>query len=69
MAIRVVIAGATGWVGKALVPAVLAEDDMTLAGAVSRMVMKIGSTARATAAIMMPGISGQPVRPISSWAR
>lgn len=36
MAIRVVIAGATGWVGKALVPAVLTEDDMTLAGAVSR---------------------------------
>jgi 4-hydroxy-tetrahydrodipicolinate reductase len=36
MTIKVVIAGATGWVGKALVPAVLAEPDMELAGAVSR---------------------------------
>lgn len=36
MSIRVVMAGATGWVGKALVPAILAQDDMQLAGAVSR---------------------------------
>ncbi len=36
MIIRVVMAGATGWVGKALVPAILAQEDMTLAGAVSR---------------------------------
>ncbi|MGE4221523.1 MAG: 4-hydroxy-tetrahydrodipicolinate reductase [Alphaproteobacteria bacterium] len=36
MPIRVVIAGATGWVGKALVPAVRAQEDMVLAGAVSR---------------------------------
>lgn len=36
MAIRVVMAGATGWVGKALVPAIVAQDDMQLAGAVSR---------------------------------
>jgi 4-hydroxy-tetrahydrodipicolinate reductase len=36
MPIRVVIAGATGWVGKALVPAIRAQDDMRLAGAVSR---------------------------------
>ena len=36
MAIRVVMAGATGWVGKALVPAIAAQVDMTLAGAVSR---------------------------------
>lgn len=36
MAIRVVMSGATGWVGKALVPAILAQPDMTLAGAVAR---------------------------------
>ena len=36
MAIRVVMAGATGWVGKALVPAIALQDDMQLAGAVSR---------------------------------
>ncbi len=36
MTIRVVMAGATGWVGKALVPAILAQDDMALASAVSR---------------------------------
>lgn len=33
---RIVIAGATGWVGKALVQAVAAAQDLTLAGAVSR---------------------------------
>jgi 4-hydroxy-tetrahydrodipicolinate reductase len=36
MTIRVVMAGATGWVGKALVPAIAAQGDMKLAGAVSR---------------------------------
>jgi 4-hydroxy-tetrahydrodipicolinate reductase len=36
MKIRVVMAGATGWVGKALVPAIVAQDDLALAGAVSR---------------------------------
>lgn len=36
MTIRVVMAGATGWVGKAMVPAIVAQGDMTLAGAVSR---------------------------------
>ena len=36
MTIRVVMAGATGWVGKALVPAILAQKDMLLAGAVAR---------------------------------
>ncbi|KQZ96524.1 4-hydroxy-tetrahydrodipicolinate reductase [Mesorhizobium sp. Root157] len=36
MTIRVVMAGATGWVGKALVPAIIAQTDLTLAGAVSR---------------------------------
>jgi 4-hydroxy-tetrahydrodipicolinate reductase len=30
------MSGATGWVGKALVPAILAQGDMQLAGAVSR---------------------------------
>jgi 4-hydroxy-tetrahydrodipicolinate reductase len=33
---RIVIAGATGWVGRALVQAVNAAEDLTLAGAVSR---------------------------------
>jgi 4-hydroxy-tetrahydrodipicolinate reductase len=36
MTIRIVMAGATGWVGKALVPAIVAQGDMRLAGAVSR---------------------------------
>lgn len=36
MAIRVVMAGATGWVGKALIPAIIAQKDFALAGAVSR---------------------------------
>lgn len=36
MTIRVVMAGATGWVGKALVPAIAAQQDMALAAAVSR---------------------------------
>ena len=36
MAIRVVMAGATGWVGKALIPAIMAADDLELAGAVAR---------------------------------
>ncbi|MER8393319.1 4-hydroxy-tetrahydrodipicolinate reductase [Mesorhizobium sp. M0045] len=36
MTIRAVMAGATGWVGKALVPAIAAQGDMALAGAVSR---------------------------------
>jgi 4-hydroxy-tetrahydrodipicolinate reductase len=34
--IRVVVAGSSGWVGKALVPAIVAEKDLVLAGAVSR---------------------------------
>ncbi|MDQ0395270.1 4-hydroxy-tetrahydrodipicolinate reductase [Labrys monachus] len=34
--IRVVVAGSTGWVGKALVPAIAAADGLVLAGAVSR---------------------------------
>ncbi|MCG8270489.1 4-hydroxy-tetrahydrodipicolinate reductase [Aquamicrobium sp. NLF2-7] len=36
MTIRVVMAGATGWVGKALVPAIITADDLALAGAVAR---------------------------------
>ena len=36
MALRITLAGATGWVGKALVAAIAAADDLTLAGAVSR---------------------------------
>ena len=36
MPIRVVMSGATGWVGKALIPAIVAEKEMALAGAVAR---------------------------------
>ena len=36
MAIRVVMAGATGWVGRAMIPAIAAQRDMALAGAVAR---------------------------------
>jgi 4-hydroxy-tetrahydrodipicolinate reductase len=34
--IRVVVAGSSGWVGKALIPAISAEKDLVIAGAVSR---------------------------------
>jgi 4-hydroxy-tetrahydrodipicolinate reductase len=34
--IKVVVVGATGWIGEALVPAIAAAKDMTLAGAVAR---------------------------------
>lgn len=34
--IRILVAGATGWVGKALIAAIDAADDLVLAGAVSR---------------------------------
>jgi len=36
MAIRVTVAGATGWTGKAVVAAILKSSDLTLAAAVSR---------------------------------
>ncbi len=36
MALRITLAGSTGWVGKALVAAIAAADDLVLAGAVSR---------------------------------
>lgn len=36
MTINVVMAGATGWVGRAMVPAIAAQGDMVLAGAVAR---------------------------------
>jgi 4-hydroxy-tetrahydrodipicolinate reductase len=36
MAIRVVMAGATGWVGRAMIPAIATQGDMKLAGAVAR---------------------------------
>jgi 4-hydroxy-tetrahydrodipicolinate reductase len=36
MTIRVVMAGATGWVGKAMIPAIGAQTDMALVGAASR---------------------------------
>ena len=34
--IRVVLAGATGWVGRALLPAIVASDDLKLVAALSR---------------------------------
>ncbi len=36
MTVRIIVAGATGWVGKALVGAIAAADDLVLAGAVAR---------------------------------
>ena len=36
MVIKVVMAGATGWVGRAMIPAILAQGDMALTGAVAR---------------------------------
>lgn len=36
MALRITLAGSTGWVGKALVATIAAADDLALAGAVSR---------------------------------
>lgn len=36
MTVRICIAGATGWVGRSLVDAVLAADDLALSGAVAR---------------------------------
>ena len=36
MATRVVMAGATGWVGRAMIPALLSAGDLELAGAVAR---------------------------------
>lgn len=36
MTVRIVVAGATGWVGRALVPAIAAAPDLALAGAVAR---------------------------------
>lgn len=36
MTIRIAIAGATGWVGRALVEAVAAREDLTLVAAIAR---------------------------------
>ena len=36
MALRIVLAGATGWVGRALVPAIAGAGDLALVGAVAR---------------------------------
>ncbi|HEV7252448.1 MAG TPA: 4-hydroxy-tetrahydrodipicolinate reductase [Mesorhizobium sp.] len=55
MTIRVVLAGATGWVGRALVPAVLGSGDLALAGAVSRS--KAGEDAGAAAGLPPVGVA------------
>lgn len=36
MTLRICVAGATGWVGRVLVPAIVEADDLTLSGAVAR---------------------------------
>jgi len=36
MTLRIILAGATGWVGRALVPAIAQSGDLTLVGAVAR---------------------------------
>ena len=36
MTMRVIVAGATGWTGSAVARAVLASEDLVLAGAVAR---------------------------------
>ena len=55
MTTRVVIAGATGWAGKALVPAILAQEDMILAGAVARGA--VGQDAGAAAGLVPVGVT------------
>jgi 4-hydroxy-tetrahydrodipicolinate reductase len=57
MPTRVVMAGATGWVGKAMIPALLAQDDMVLAAAVARK----SAGQDAGAAVGLPG-AGVAVR-------
>ena len=36
MTLRIILAGATGWVGRALVPAIAQSGDLALVGAVAR---------------------------------
>lgn len=53
MTIRICVAGATGWVGAALCPAIAAEGDLRLVGAVARM-----SAGRPTPGVPSLAISG-----------
>ncbi|WP_274628946.1 4-hydroxy-tetrahydrodipicolinate reductase [Arvimicrobium flavum] len=55
MTIRVVMSGATGWVGRALVPAIMADGGMRLAGAVSRNAA--GQDAGLAAGVTSVGVS------------
>jgi 4-hydroxy-tetrahydrodipicolinate reductase len=58
MALRITLVGASGWVGKALVTAIAAAPDLTLASAVSRSMA--GKDAGETAGIASLGV---PLRP------
>ena len=57
MALRITLAGSTGWVGKALVAAIAASDDLELAGAVSRSAA--GQDAGEAAGLPRLGVHGQ----------
>lgn len=53
MTLRIVIVGATGWVGRALVPAVAGAEDLELAAAVARKAAgrDVGEVAEALSAV------------------
>jgi len=55
MPVRITLAGSTGWVGKALVAAIAASDDLVLAGAVSRSAA--GQDAGAAAGLPHMGVA------------
>ena len=55
MPVRITLAGSTGWVGKALVAAIAATDDLVLAGAVSRSAA--GQDAGAAAGLPHMGVA------------
>ncbi|NBJ10494.1 4-hydroxy-tetrahydrodipicolinate reductase [Microvirga arsenatis] len=55
MPVRITLAGSTGWVGKALVAAIAASEDLVLAGAVSRSAA--GQDAGAAAGLPHLGIA------------
>jgi 4-hydroxy-tetrahydrodipicolinate reductase len=58
MAIRVVVAGATGWTGRALVAAILKSEDLVLAGAVARS--SAGKDAGAAIGLPPAGVALSP---------
>ncbi len=58
MTTRITLAGSTGWVGRALVAAIAAADDLSLAGAVSRSAAGRDAGEAAGIAPLGPAISG-----------